>query len=282
MPNRLNVSRRIVRQLATRDLSAFVVVLAGTLSVAEFAAAEIPDLATDRPDFTESAVVVPLRALQIETGFSWEAAPGDLDAFTAPEALVRYSPAPRTELRFEVPNYGRVEVPDDASWEPLGGTRDPLTKSGLGDPAFGAKFQLGPVGAIDIAAIAMVSVPWAETEFTTDGFNPEFALTASRGLGERWSLGAQGTAAWAGDASDRERVLGGTVVLGAALSSEWGSFLEIAVESEENTEAATLVHHGYTRALGANLQLDLHGGVGLSDRAPDHFLGAGFSARLVR
>lgn len=243
---------------------------------------EVPEMATDRPDFTESAVVVPLRALQVETGLSWERALGDLSTFTAPEALVRYSPAPRTELRFEVPNYARAEVPDDRAWDPAGGSRDPLTKSGFGDPAFGAKLQMGPIGAVDAAVIVMASVPWAETEFTTDGLNPEVALTASRGIGARFSLGAQGTAAWVGEASERERVLGGTVVAGAALTPAWGAFLEIAVESEENAEAATLLHHGYTRALGDNLQLDLHGGIGLSDRAPDHFVGAGFSARLVR
>jgi hypothetical protein len=58
-----------------------------------------------------------------------------------------------------------------------------------------------------------------------------------------------------------------------------GAFLELALEAPETGPAALLLHHGYTFALAPFLQLDVHGGVGLTDAAPDVLLGTGLSVR---
>lgn len=60
---------------------------------------DVPEIVTDRPDFTESSEIIPFGWLQIESGVSLE---GDAvtRAFTAPSALLRFGLGLRTEFRF--------------------------------------------------------------------------------------------------------------------------------------------------------------------------------------
>ena len=53
---------------------------------------EVAELVTDRPDFTESGIVVPVGSLQFEAGFTWESNAGDVRSFSGPELLVRWGP----------------------------------------------------------------------------------------------------------------------------------------------------------------------------------------------
>src|SRR5690349_12753983 len=63
---------------------------------------EVPELVTDRPDFTESSEVIGKGGFQFESGLSFEADGHDQDrarAFSAPAALMRIGLGYRTELR---------------------------------------------------------------------------------------------------------------------------------------------------------------------------------------
>src|SRR5688572_16888449 len=97
-------------------------------------------IVTDRPDFTESSVVVPLRRLQLETGFTQSWAAGS-KSFTAPEALFRYGIAQKLELRVGLPNW---TLQRDGS----------TSQTGWSDLYLGTKLQLGPTpSGIDAAII---------------------------------------------------------------------------------------------------------------------------------
>ena len=66
----------------------------------------VVELVTDRPDQTESAVVVPVGTLQVEGGATWIRDDGDgveIEAFEAPGTLLRYGLVPRLELRLAWP-----------------------------------------------------------------------------------------------------------------------------------------------------------------------------------
>src|SRR5688572_6026289 len=65
-------------------------------------------IATDRPDFTETAIVVPRGSLQIESGFTYEKASSGEKIFSLPELLFRWGIGEKTELRFVAPDYIRV------------------------------------------------------------------------------------------------------------------------------------------------------------------------------
>src|SRR5580692_11178410 len=61
-------------------------------------------IATDRPQITNSSIVVPCGSLQFENGFQ-ETGNGGQRSYDFPETSVRLGVANKTELRLTVPNY---------------------------------------------------------------------------------------------------------------------------------------------------------------------------------
>jgi hypothetical protein len=233
-----------------------ILLLLPVLVVASADAQPLLGLITDRPDFTESGVVVPLGHVQAELGVTSEWANDSLLA-SGPELLVRWTPLNRFELRVGVPNY----VTGDRT-------------SGFGDASLGAKAQLGPVGAWDVAAIIETSVPIGEDSLSSNCFDPLVLLIAGRDIGPV-SLGAQAEASW----TEPGLGSGGTLVVGLGLSERVGAFLELAVSNEAEAGAVVFLHHGYTLFATPTLQFDLHGALGLTDASPEFLLGAGLSVR---
>lgn len=226
--------------------------------------AEAQELITDRPDFTESAIVVPRGSTQVEGGLTLIEGEGDFEVLSGPELLVRWGWTDRIELRFGLPDW-------------INPNRGP---SGLGDGSLGAKWQLGPTASgWDVGLIGTVAVPIGEAGFTSDAFDPSLILTLGRDLASGWGLGTQVSAGRESAGDDEVAIWAGTLVVGRDLSSRIGVFVELAAENVEGEETALLAHHGYTFLARNNLQFDIHFGVGLSDGAPDSLIGAGVSWR---
>ena len=119
----------------------------------------IPEIVTDRPDVTESGVVVPKGSLQVENGITWTSGHG-ANTTDLSETLMRFGVSARTEIRIVAPNY-------------LGGLSSPGTASGFGDLALGMKQQLGPLpGGFDLSVIAAVSLPTGADRVSSHGFGP--------------------------------------------------------------------------------------------------------------
>lgn len=231
-----------------------------TLSQRSAQAQELPDIITDRPDFTESPTTVPVGRVQIEAGATQEWG-RDSDVIAGPEALIRWSPLSRFELRLTLPDY-----------------IDAGSASGFGDISVGAKAAFGTLGGWQVAGLAGLSLPTGENEVSSGEVVPEVLLTAGRDLSTSWSLGAQVSATLVNAANDVE--LGATLVMGTSLTERIGTFLEAAVSGPVGEPVAALLHHGYTLSLGSQMQADLHAGVGLTDTAPKFLLGAGWSTRF--
>jgi hypothetical protein len=72
-----------------------------------------------------------------------------------------------------------------------------------------------------------------------------------------------------------------TLALGIALSDELGTFIEFFGETPTGKgKPVNFVDGGFTYALADNLQVDILGGVGISEAADDWFVGAGLVWRL--
>lgn len=194
-----------------------------------------------------------------------------LRELTGPEILVRWAFAPRFELRIGVPNYVVTEL--------SGGTILNL-KSGTGDSSIGAKLQFGPTaGEWDIAAIATISLPTGEGRYTSDAVDPEIILAFARELGGGWSMGTQVSAGFPTSGGERSFIFGGTYVVSTAISAKWSTFYEIAFTVPEEDTAPVMLHTGYAYLISSTLQFDIHGGTGLTNTAPNFFLGAGLSVK---
>jgi hypothetical protein len=246
-------------RFAMRPIAALLAVLTLSLPVGSMAQDARP-LVTDRPDFTESAILVPTGSLQIETGATFTRRNGSWNG-TGPEALVRWAPDGSVELRLTLPNYvsdGRAD--------------------GFSDAGAGLKVPVGAVAGWTLAAIASITVPTGEQGLSADRLVPGVILTGGRSLDSGWSLGSQAGATWYGAVDDPEWL--GTVVVSRGLTDRLGAFAEILVSGGAGAPATVLLHHGYTWAAGPLAQLDLHFGLGLTDASADFLVGAGWSHRF--
>ncbi|MEP0545496.1 MAG: transporter [Rhodothermales bacterium] len=231
------------------------------------AAQPLPDLVTDRPDFTESAVVVPLGYVQAEAGVSF-IDNGPIDSFSGPELLVRWTPLSRVELRFGAPDYIAT---DDAD--------------GFGDPSLGTKVQFGPFAQWDLAVIATASLPVGDDAFSSGTIDPDVIVTTALAASDYLAYGGQVGVGRDGAADlwlfDATLVQSASFPEDAPLffNERWGAFIELALTVPERGGAALLQHMGGTYALSPNTQLDFHFGTGLTNAAPTSLFGVGLTVR---
>lgn len=261
-----------MRRLLTIGLT---VVAALALPAASLAQTAAP-LVTDRPDATESALVVPLRTIQVETGVHWDRDDtGDVaaHALSVPNLLLRLAVSSRVELRFGMEGLVRHNAgPQPGPWH-----------SAASDAEIGAKLQLTREArfGLDTALIAFVSLPIGDDR-SSGRVDPAALLAWGRGLGA-WSIsGNAGAASVTNERRQRQRELMVSVSLGRELRGPWGGFAEgvmtAIAEAGDEWQART----GLTRALGARRQADVYVSRGLSDAAAGWGAGIGFSVRFHR
>ena len=125
---------------------ALLLCLSLVASLVTLARADTEVITTDRPSVTESSVVVPRGALQIENGLQATDNAGQW-TLDLPESFLRYGLLENTELRLAVPDY--------FTNLPVGGS----SVSGFGDMAVGVKQQLGPLGGFNLSVIPFVGLP---------------------------------------------------------------------------------------------------------------------------
>lgn len=229
------------------------------------ALAQEAPLITDRPDFTESAFTVPVGAIQFEGGLTFQDT--GVDALIFGEPLIRYGLRERLELRFGVPSIISID--------------DPVDDTGLSDLSVGFKYKLGPsVSGWDMAVLGALSLPTGGDNFTSDTIDPSAIFTAGRSLNDRLSFATQARGAIVGN--DNAAVLEATAVFAYAIQQDLSGFAELATRFQDNVDTGVTLHTGVTSLIQELLQVDVHLGFGLTDTAPDFFVGAGISYRLDR
>ena len=216
-------------------------------------------ISTDRPDFADSPNTLSTGSIQLETGLTMEFY-GDDMVRAIGEPLIRYGLPSSLEVRLGLPSH-------------IGGD---VSESGLSDPSVGVKWTISDFAEDgSFGVIGSLLVPLGDDQFTSDGFDPSIALIASKPLNQRLSLAAQILGAWATAGDDRHLNWTGTVVMGTPIGETMGAFAEIRADAPEIGEERYLAHFGLLKSLNDRIQVDIHGGFGLSDSAPDSFLGFG-------
>jgi hypothetical protein len=235
-----------------------------------------PPLITDRPDQTESAVVVPRGAFQLEVGGTHS----DAGARTTNlgGALLRVGVAAPVEFRLGF-----------AGWHVL--AQDPANLSGFGDLDVGAKVVLTPGNGPSpaVAILGYVTLPVGHEAFGAGGLDPHVRAALAHELPGGFGLGYNVGATWTtetdqtGAESLRTDAIY-TVTLGRSLAERLGAFVEgFGVWGlSAGRDSWHALDAGLTYALRPNLQLDVAAGLGLSDAAENWFVGGGISVRLPR
>jgi len=233
----------------------------------------VPDLVTDRPDFTESSEVVGHRIVQIESGLTLEQTDAQTRQLTAPQLLVRVGVGPRFELRFAGDGFVSQSLQTPSGH---------LRTSGRSDLEIGGKFKFVDAdrAGVDMAVIPFLSLPTASNGFSSNGYDPGVKLTLSRDLPR--GFGLSGNVNVADVTSDQGRAWEreASVSLGHALGGPFGAYWE-TYGTLAGRRCDCTVNAGVTMALGANRQLDVEVGRGISGQTQDWFVGLGFAVRRL-
>ncbi len=254
--------------------------LAGLLAAGATFAQDEP-IATDRPDFVESSLVVGTGTLQVETSLAYEREEeGGLGArlWTTP-TLLRYGVAPGWELRLETAGLARSRV--EAAG--LGSATD----EGVADISLGLKWH----AADEAPARRRPSAAWlfhVDLETGSSAFAGEDARPSVRWVGE-WTLPRGfGLGVMPGvryDKRDGERFLAGLlgIVVGRSLGALTRVFGEVSfrqIAGDAHGGNAVSLDAGFSRLLGSDAQVDLALVLGMTDEAADVGATLGYSIRL--
>lgn len=240
----------------------------------------VPELVTDRPDQTESSETVRPGFAQFEFGWTHREDDDGLDitSDSLPETLIRLGVTDVLELRVGFDGY---------IWEDTDGVG---TDEGAGDAEIGVKWKLWEEAGRrpQTAILAGTSLPTGQDPLSSERFDPSLRLACSHTLSETLSFGYNLAGLWTtkedsrGD-RDTTASIAYSVVLGIALSEQTGTFVEFFGDAPTTSgKPANSLDAGLTHLLADNLQLDVLGGVGLSETADDWFVGAGVVWRLPR
>ena len=263
-----------------RQLAVLLMILIGGA-----AKADEPELLTDRPDQTETAVVVPVGTVQVELGaaLAIDNEGGErTETAGGPGTLVRFGVHPRLELRLEWPGWIGAE---------RSGAGGRSRVSEPGDPELGVKVALaGAQGARpDMALLAHVSLPVGGEPIGSPRADPSVRLSVAHTLSDRVGLGwnAGWEAASFRDVNAEVHTVTRfvyTASLGVELAARWGAYIEIFGDLPASDAApdAHALDGGVTFLVAPRVQLDLTAGVGLNSPAPDRFVGFGISFRVPR
>lgn len=241
------------------------------------AAAQAPPLAVERPSFSTPPEVVGPGFWQVEAGLAWERdAVGDdaVGTLTAPNVIVRLGMSRRLELRASTTGFVSLDGPRART-------------TSAADVEIGVKYQLTTETGrgVAVSLIPMVSLPTGGAA-SSGNADPSVILTIARSVN---AASLNGNLKWSapsiGDArSERARVLDWSLVLGHPIRGPWSVFWEGVATDEDTPGVPTRwqANAGLGRQLGEHLLVDVYGGVGLNDAAPDWRLGAGFGWRVRR
>jgi len=253
---------------------ALLLILGLILTVGSAPAQEPPPLVTDRPDFTESAVTVPVSRVQVEAGYTFTRA-GSAHRHALGEALWRIGLAQWAELRLGLNSFVVSREPGESNRE------------GLEDPTLGIKLALADgaqgwmPGSPTVALILAGALPSGGRAYRGDRIQPEAKLSLAWTLTERASLGSNLNAAWLREEGDSFLELSGSVSLGYALTDPLGSYVEVYGFEPVGTggPAITHINGGFTYQFLTRYQLDLRAGTTMAAQPRESFIGVGIAVR---
>lgn len=236
-------------------------------------AQELPPLATDRPDQTESSSTVGKGVVQIETGYlmAWEDLPtGNFDQDITHDfatTLLRIGILDNLELRLAT-SY--------TSFNPVFGQ----DISGLSPVSVGTKIDIAEESGAwpEVAFIGHITLPWiGEEEFRPNYIAPDFRFSFSHTLSDRFSLGYNLGFEWNGVVANDAFIY--TIALGAAITEALSVYIEPFGAWPANGDGTHSFDAGATYLLNDNLQVDVSYGFVYSGMDSRYF-SVGLSVRI--
>jgi hypothetical protein len=241
--------------------------LAGFESFATAAECTQPDtpIETDRPDVTNSSIVVPVGSFQSENGVDTSRDHG-ADILSGTNSRWRFGIAPCLEVLVDLPNYVT--------------TFHGAGPSGFGDVAPAVKWQLSPLpGKFDLSVTVGAALPTGATGISGPGVQPYIQIPWSIALGGGWAINGMETNFFT-PLSDTKFTYQSTLVLEKEFTERSFLFVEYVGDFPGDGRGGQLINSGGGYRIDDHQQIDFHVGVGLDRNAPAYIFGVGYSFRL--
>jgi hypothetical protein len=252
--------------------AAFVCLLAALAMAASTAAgaAGCPEpgdaIATDRPDVTNSSIVVPVGSLQNENGVNLTGRDGGR-SIDGSNSRWRLGIAPCLEVLIDLPSYvGNVKRPG---------------ASGFSDVAPAIKWQVSPApGKIDLSITTGVALPTGAVAIAGRGAQPYIQLPWSRELHDGWGLSGMFTEFFRPSELEGRHMTEATFVIEKKLTEQISVFTEYVGDYPDGARPTQLINSGGLYRITPTQQVDLHVAFGLNRNSPNYIVGLGYSFRV--
>lgn len=233
-----------------------------------------PPLASDRPGFATTPVLVPRGFTQLEGGFNlW--IDGERGARTRSVAFG--SPVLRTGVS------GRTEFWLGGDGFRVLGQDGADVGVGWSDLTLGAKIAITPERGVlpSISLAPSLVVPTGRPAFTSSSYDPGLAVAWAHGLPASFSISGNVTGVRDMDDPSSSLLYSSTATLGIPAPAGLAPYVEVYATGAvgSGTRPIWVGDMGVSRGIGRNLQLDVEGGRRISAGMPCWFVGAGFTLR---
>jgi hypothetical protein len=247
-----------------------VLVACLALAVAEARAESCPqptdEIVTDRPDVTNSSIVVPVGSFQSENGVNLSSKDSGR-TIDGTNSRWRLGLAPCFEILVDLPTYfTNVRVPGS---------------SGFSDVAPAVKWQISPVpGKIDLSITAGVFLPTGAADIAGRGAQPYLQFPWSWELRDGWGLSGMFTEFFRPTDLTSKRITEATFVIEKKLTDKMSVFTEYVGDYPDGASPSQLMNSGMVYHLTRLQQIDFHVAIGLNHNAPSYIVGLGYSFRI--
>lgn len=239
-------------------------------------AGDEPAISTDRPGQATTPSIVRPGDIQIEAGFIIQGdKPDDISSITTlryPATLIRIGILPMVELRL-TGEYLDESIHDSS---------DALTarRSGITASAIGTKVAIAPEEGArpEIGFLVQLGLPVGDEALRPRFVAPMLVLALRNAIGERFNLYYNVSGSWNG--IDAAATGGYAGLLSAALASDLSGFVELYGTFAPLSTPLHALDAGFSCVISPDFQIDLFGGIGLTENAPDYFMSGGISLRF--
>jgi hypothetical protein len=224
------------------------------------------EIVTDRPDVTNSSIVVPVGSLQNENGVNFSMR-DDGRTIDGTNSRWRLGIAPCLEIFVDVPSYVA-----------------PLQKpanSGFSDVAPALKWQISPLpGKVDLSAVFGMALPTGSVEIAGRGAQPYLQFPWSWELHEGWGVSGMFTEFFRPYDFTARSITEATFVLEKKLTDQFSVFTEYVGDYPQGSSPSQLWNSGAIYRVDRTQQVDFHVAFGLNHNAPTYIVGVGYSFRI--
>jgi hypothetical protein len=226
------------------------------------------EIVTDRPDVTNSSLVVPHGSFQQENGINISRRYAG-QVFDGTDTRLRFGIAQCFEVLVDVPNY----------FADLSGSAN----TGFTNVTPAVKWQISPVpGKVDLSATVGAGLPTGTKAIVGHGAQPYVQVPWSWELVNGWGLSGMFTNFFT-PLEPLNKISGETTfVVEREFGKQIFAFVEFVGDDREHGGPSYLINSGGGYRITTAQQIDFHVAVGLNDNAPSYIFGIGYSFRFGR